>query len=223
MAQEQLKSNLFMVISPHQEDYEPIEEYVKENIEDLNFDLVIKENGKEGTHPHLNCLLYTGKRPDNYRKWFIQHHLREVDGISSDSLISSHLVSCRPITGLTGILNYLSKEDNYELIHAPKDFKMPDRPKILNYKSKERWNYIPSVVDFPHCYIKYCEDHCLDAYKSLRCIRDVLKCMTRDGICILPIMKRLPDILIVLHMMLEPAGPLDFDDGLDKNLRVDRN
>lgn len=191
----------YTVVSSSNEYYDAIEKLI---LEKIPADIIIKEYGKNGTHPHLNIVWNSNiKRTCDVN--------RKVYSILDTAKIprSLNLVRTKTITNLSTLLVYMTKEANYEIL---KDSKKYDLNEMLKEQKIEKfretyWIQILGFIESPYVILKYCEKYNIPlAYPiGLETIKVVFRHMTKIGkICVIHLYRREEDIIRCINDILSP-------------------
>ncbi len=161
---------LYIVISPAPEDLQWSTEWVvAEQAGTAN--LIIKEFGKWGDHPHFNIISEVDVTQKSCKSWR-ERQLRIVR--KTHPGLSGKWMSVREIYDLPKLLGgYLQKESNFELMHTDGKYDL-DKFRISNRKfsTRHRWKFVPSFLEFPLFFLEYVED-VYWPYKDAMCGHDV--------------------------------------------------
>lgn len=168
---------LFVTISPIESDFDQVLSYVNDRLQkDKLVPFIVRENGKNGNHPHIHYIVTSNSRGCDYvrkvRSWFLKH------GVDAKP---SYFIRTRAVTNLEGILIYLSKEDNKEVLKNTIDFDESKLKKKGEFKY-ERWRFLPSFIDFPLFAKAYCEANELKYQEQVTNLTGLFDKMMKDGI-----------------------------------------
>lgn len=197
----------YSVISPRPELYLECEDMIKDNFTN-NISLLIKENGKNGDHPHLNIIWeFNISRTNDVNQKIHRLLEKKYPQIAS----SSHLIQTKNITNLEMLIGgYLQKEDHYEvLLNTKYDLKtMKQKSLKFNY-NKTKWDSVPICINFPYIYIQYCKDYNIPISEKALQFDYVLHHMTKIGnICVLHLLRREEEIIRILIYLLTDVPEL---------------
>lgn len=149
---------MYSVISPKESEYNEIEQWLL-SYKKVSYDLIIKEHGKDGDHPHLN-IIWTDvdQRTDDFtRKLKTAMTRAKVQYTKSPNLIRS-----KKITNVVQLIGgYLQKEDNYEVLYNSGKYDL-DKMKIQPLRRKNKWSGIISFSNAPLDIVEYCELNNID-------------------------------------------------------------
>lgn len=149
---------MFSVISPLREQYEEVEKWLL-SYKKIKYNLVIKENGVNGDHPHLNVLWDKSvkKRTDTLTR-SLKTSIKKLMEITNDH----NLVMSKAITSEIGILRYLTKESNHEELYNDGTYDLTKIPKRAS-----KWNGIMHFIDAPLNIVDFCEENNIDFLKTV--------------------------------------------------------
>lgn len=149
---------MYSVISPKECEYSCIESWLL-SYKKVKYDLIIKEYGSDGNHPHLNIIwTEVQQRSDDFtRKLKTALTRSKVEYTKSPNLIrSKKITNVRQLIG-----GYLQKEPNYEVLYNSGVYNLEEM-KIQPLKRKNRWKGIMSFSNAPLDIIEYCELNNID-------------------------------------------------------------
>ncbi len=146
---------LYIVISPAPEDLDWSTTFVDEVFTGAN--LIIKEFGKWGDHPHFNIISevpITQKSCKSWREKVLRKARKQHTGLSGK------WISVQEIYDLSKLLGgYLQKESQFEVIKTDGKYDLEKyKMKSRKFSTKHKWKYIPSFLEFPLFYLEYVED-----------------------------------------------------------------
>lgn len=125
----------------------------------VEYDLVIKEYGSDGNHPHLNVVWpeVTQRSDDFTRKLKTAMVRAKVEFTKSPNLIrSKKITNVRQLIG-----GYLQKEPNHEVLYNSGKYNLAEM-KVQPLLRKNRWKGIMSFSNAPLDIIEYCELNNID-------------------------------------------------------------
>lgn len=128
--------NYFAVFSPKIEDYQEVEDIVYRHVRGYTKKLLVKELGRNETHPHLNFVFEAPFKMKSGRRNYMEHRniYRKLVNIFPTELLqrNSKLVCLRACHDTSRLINgYLKKEQNAQLL-INEGFKyIPNKDPIL--------------------------------------------------------------------------------------------
>lgn len=118
----------FCVFSPKIEDFDEVYDVVYRHVMDYPKYLLVKEMGRDETHPHLNFVFEAPSKIEKGRKKFMEHSniTRRIKNIFDTDILKDNprLICIKKCHDTHRLVNkYLTKEKNYEVILS-KGFKI---------------------------------------------------------------------------------------------------
>lgn len=181
---------MYTVVSPKREEYNLFEEFFL-SYKKYPIDLLIRENGVSGDHPHLNIIWSetVSKRTQDLTG-IVKKHMAKANlpGIESPVLVRTKTIV--DFNSLIG--GYLQKEANYKVLIDTKKYDIEDLKKKYGKPllGKLRWLGIMTYSNAPLDVIEYCENNGID-YLKLSTLADKSKgmYMTKSTLCLKLLMK----------------------------------
>lgn len=163
---------MYTVISPKESDYAQFEHFMQSYAK-YPKDLIIKEFGSTGNHPHLNIVWSDSltKRTQDLTH-FLKKHMAKANLPGLDSPV---LVLTRKITDINTLIGgYLQKEENFEVLYNSGKYDLEKLREKYGRKltNKYHWKGIVSFSTAPLQMIEYMENNEIDYLK--RCKRGSL-------------------------------------------------
>lgn len=155
--------SVYTVVSPHADEYQQTQAIILAFQRDLL--LCIKEYGGNGNHEHLNMIYETTQRTQDVNRKIKNLYKKEFKKEPSNNFVRSSKIT--NVNALIG--NYLMKEENHEvLFNKCYDLEAIRTEALKNQdyrKQRFQWTYIPTFMEFPLFYEKYCINNILDPLK----------------------------------------------------------
>lgn len=149
------------------------------NYKKYKFDLVIRENGIDGDHPHLNIIwdMDLKKRTNNFTA-LIKGHMTKAELPEVESPV---LVRTQNITDVDALIGgYLQKEDNFQVLFNSGKYDLEALARTSKRTStrvgKTKWKGIMTYGNAALDIIDYCEANQIDYLQRCRIHR------TPDGV-----------------------------------------
>ena len=156
---------MYSVVSPKKDEYPAFEKFFKEYTK-YPMDLLIKENGSSGDHPHLNIIWCSSitKRTCDFTGLLKKHMVKaELPNTNSPVLLRTmKIVNADFLIG-----GYLQKESAYEILFDSKKYDIAALKAKYGKKviGKYRPTRILSFCDAPFDIIEFCENNDIDYLK----------------------------------------------------------
>lgn len=159
---------MYSVVSPKKEVYPLFEEFFK-SYSKYPMDLLIRENGTTGDHPHLNIIWDTSvKKRTQDLTGLLKKHMAKA---SLPNLDSPVLLRTRVITDVNTLIGgYLQKEENYSVLYDSKKYDIAALKVKYGkpFTGKYKWRGIMSFSNAPLDIMEYCENVGIDYVQATK-------------------------------------------------------
>jgi len=151
---------MYSVISPKSEYYQDFEDFMM-SYKKYPYELIIRENGSNGGHPHLNVIWSASvvKRTDDFTR-LIKGHMKKAELPGTESPV---LIRTKNITDVNMLIGgYLQKEDNYSVLYNSQKYDIELLKGKYGRRLRQhhnRWNSIMTYARAPLDIIDYCESN----------------------------------------------------------------
>lgn len=182
----------FVTISSRPEDYEKVFDIVKSKlIDDDSVKFMVKEIGKNGTHPHIHYIVESTQRNQDYTR-------KVINWFKKVGVLGDRLVRTRTVKDIDGILIYMNKDEHKEILKNTIQFD------IEKLKAKGRfivpsWKYVPTFLEAPLFIKEYVKQNDLKVVLSRDDLGRVFKHMVNDRIAVHHLYKKEEDLVRCLR------------------------